>query len=430
MFIKNNFLYLQIKFPFMPKGVYIQDEKVIERFRTVVQNALPYSLKINKNISKLAELIFSTTHYSVSVSTLKRLFLYPDETTPSLFTLDAICKTVGFGGWNDFLEKENQIADFEHYQIITMAHHRGYNGFDEFKEIISRFGVSNHKYEITLVLVQLAVAKKDIETLSKLFDIPKVFDVIESNELYYYFIQELGIILRNSNLLHDLIPYYAKHPVAQVSYIERFVDEDNLNGYYGETMEQYHKFKKNLEAQLFYHCLMCQRDIENGMTKSPHFDFLIHFRETEPVHLIPKMRRLALLILYFNNDKEIVESLLDEIPILIANQNQEMCIFLALIYCQIVFMIRDQTALKRLLDFIGFTTNSQYQNLNMLRYANLLKIYEAYVLLGDGKPQEAKSKLSSFNPLHQCPKTYNLHNKNHDIVNMLIASELLKNTIP
>jgi hypothetical protein len=64
----------------------------------------------------------------------------------------------------------------------------------------------------------------------------------------------------------------------------------------------------------------------------------------------------------------------------------------------------------------------------MLRYANLLKIYEAFVLIGDGKPQEAKSKLSSFNPLHQCPKTYNLHNRNYDIVNTMIAAETSKST--
>jgi hypothetical protein len=410
----------------MPKGVYIQDAKVMERFRTVVQDVLPYSLKINKNILKLAELIFSTTHYSVSVSTLKRLFLYPDETTPSLFTLDVICKTIGFAGWSDFLEKENQIADFEHYQIISMAHHRGYNGFEEFKEIISRFSVSNHKYEITLVLVELAVAKKDIDTLSKLFDIPKVFDVIEYNTLHYYFIQELGLIFRNSNLIADLIPYYTQHPVAQVCYIERFVDEDNLNGYYGEMIEHYHKHKKNLEAQLFYHCLMCQRDIQNGISNSPHFDFLIHFRETEPVHPIPKIRRLALLIVYFGNNKEIVDILMDEIPVLTANQNQDMCLLLALIYCQIVFITKDQSALKKMLDYVNFKPTHHTQNINMLRNANLLKIYEAYVLLSDAKPQEAKSKLSTFNQLHQCPKKYNLHNRDYDIVKTMINEELAK----
>ncbi len=271
---------------------------------------------------------------------------------------------------------------------------------------------------------------KDIETLSKLFDIPNVFDFVEYNSPHFFFTQELGLIFRNSTLLKDLIPHYAKHPVAQECYIERFVDEDNLNGYYGELLEHYHKHKRNLEAQLFYHCLMCQRDIENGILKSPHFDFLIHFRETELIHPIPKMRRLALLIVYFSNDKEIVDSLLEEIPVLTANENQDLCLFVALIYCQIVFINKDQYALKRMFQYMNFTTNSYTQNINMLRYANLLKIYEAYVLLGDGKPQEAKSKLSTFNPLHQCPKTYNLHNRNYDIVNTLIAFELQRNTIP
>ena len=414
----------------MPKGVYIQDAKVMERFRTVVQNALPYSLKINKNISKLAQLIFSTTHNSVSVSTLKRLFLYPDETTPSLFTLDAICETIGFDDWNDFLAKDNRITDFEYLEIITMVRQNGYRDFEEFKEIISRFADTANKYEVTLALVQVAMAKQDIDTLSQLFDIPTVFNFVEYNSPHFFFTQELGLIFRNSPLFKDLIPIYAKHPVAQDSYIERFVDEDNLNGYYGEMLEHYHEHKQNLEAQLFYHCLMCQRDIQNGILKSPHFDFLIHFRETEAVHPIPKMRRLALLILYFINDKEIVDSLLEEIPLLIVNENQDLCLFVALIYCQIVFINQDHYALKRMFQYMNFTTNSYTQNINMLRYANLLKIYEAYVLLGDVKPHEAKSKLSTFNPLHQCPKTYNLHNKNFEIVNTMIIAEIAKNTIP
>jgi hypothetical protein len=70
------------------------------------------------------------------------------------------------------------------------------------------------------------------------------------------------------------------------------------------------------------------------------------------------------------------------------------------------------------------------RTLNMLRYANLLKIYEAFVLVKDSKPQEAKSKLSSFNPLHQCPKTYNLHNRNYDIVNTMISAETSNNMTP
>ncbi|MEI8085682.1 MAG: hypothetical protein WCG93_05655 [Paludibacter sp.] len=410
----------------MPKGVFIQDEKVMERFRTVVQDSIPFSLKVNKNISKLAQLIFEKTRNPISESTLKRLFLYPDTTIPSLYTLDTVCQAIGFADWNDFTKKENPVTDFEHLEIITMVRQNGYRDFDEFSQIISRFADTPNKYEVTLALLQVALAKKDIETLSQLFDIPNIFDLIDYNSAQFYFTQELGLNFRNSPLLKDLILIYAKHPVAQESYIERFVDEDHLNGYYGELLEHYHKHKRNLEAQLFFHCLMCQRDIENGILKSPHFDFLIHFRETEPVHPIPKMRRLALLIVYFSNDKEIVDSLLDEIPVYIANENQDLCLFVTLIFCQIVFINKDQYALKRMFQYMNFTTNHYTQNINMLRYANLLKIYEAYVLLGDGKLQEAKSKLSSFNPLHQCPKTYNLHNKNYEIVSKMISDEISK----
>ncbi|MDD4991618.1 MAG: hypothetical protein PHR83_05220 [Paludibacter sp.] len=404
----------------MPKGVFIQDAKVMERFRTVVQDALPYSLKINKNISKLAQLILSTTHNSVSISTLKRLFLYPDATNPSLFTLDSICKTIGYGGWNEFMEKENQIASFKHLEILTTLRLNGYSNFEEFKNILSEFSASSHKYEIVLTLVKVAVQKDDVETLSKLFELPFFLENINYEPPQFYFAQDLGLILRESPKIRELVKYYARSVVAQEWYIERFVDEDNLNGYYGEMMELYHQYKTNLEAQLFYHCLMCVRDIQNGIYKSEHFDFLIHFRENEPVHFMPKLRRLAILMVYFNDNIEIKDSLLEEIPFLIKDIDLGDRSYIALILSHIIFYKKDHYILKLTIECLNLSQGNPQQNIHLYRNYNILKIYEAFVLLGEGKPNDAKAKLASYNPMYQCPYRQNLYNSHYEIVNAMI----------
>lgn len=412
----------------MPKGVSIQDEKVMERFRTVVQESLPYSLKINKNIPLFAQLIYKKTHKAVSASTLKRLFLYPDYTIPSLYTLDTICQAIGFAGWNNFINNEEQIVDCEHFEVITMIRNEGYKDFSEFKEIISKFVNTNHKYSVTLALVQAAVSKSDFETLSQLFDIPIILDPIEDNLPFFYFVQDLGLIFRNSDIIKKLTPYYAKHPIAQQAYIERFVDQDYLNGYYGDLLELYHQNKKTLEAQLFYHSLMCFRDIENGEFKSPHYDFLIHFRETEPVHSVPKMRRLALLVIYFHSDAEIVDSLLDELPGLTVGHNRETNTFMGLLFCQIVFFRCDHTVLKRMFEKMNISTNLVSQNIVSLRDLNLLKIYEAYYLYKEGNILEAKAKLNSINRMYQNP--IKCIKKHYEIVKAMLDEDTSIKTSP
>lgn len=408
----------------MPKGVNIQDEKVMERFRTVVQNSLPFSLKINKNISVFSQLIHSKTKCNVSVSTLKRLFLYPDATVPSLYTLDLICKTIGLNGWKDFLESENQIAEFMHFEIMTTIKMNGYNGFDEFEKIILENASSPHIFEIIITLVKAAVKKDDTESLSKLFNISFFSREFTYEPNQYYFINEFGLIMREYSGIKYLMKFYARNANAQRLYIERYVDEDKLDGYYGEMLEIYHAHKKNLEAQLFYHSLMCMYDVENGKYNSPHFDFLLQFRETEPVHFVPKFRRLALLIVYFRHDNELIESLMDEIPLLIKNVDIGDRSFLALIFSQIVFVTKNHIAIKKMFEYLNLAHDISEENIHLHRNFNILKIYEAFVLLGDNKLQDARQKLNSHKTHN--PFRHNLFGKHYEIVNNLINEAINK----
>ncbi len=410
----------------MPKGVFIKDEKVMERFRSVVQDSIPYSLKINKNISKFAQLILLKTHNSVSESTLKRLFLYPDSTIPSLYTLDTICKAIGFADWDDFTEDLNQLSEYEHYEILSVLKYNGYKDWSDFKGIVNRFISTPYKYEIALLLIDVAIKKRDVESLTKIFDLPVLFEILHDNRPQYYFLQELGLKLRNSELIYDLIPHYAKHPVAQVAYIERTVDEDNLNGYYGALLEEYHKYKTNLEAKLFYHNLMYQRDRENGNHRTEHFNFLVNFRETELVHVIPKMRRLALLVAEFQNDADILESLLEEIPTLLPEDEENYKLHNAYVFCNIVFHTQNPYPIKRLLEQLNMNTDVYRRNIVTVRNLNLLKIYEAFVLLKENQPDLASAKLQTYNHLYFSPNHFNRYTQHYDMVNTMISAETSK----
>lgn len=418
----------------MPKGICIEDKSLLELFRRTVESYLPFSLKINKNFGQFSALIYEKTGNYLSVSTLRRVFQYKSPSIPTLFTLDTICKALDYADWQAFVNCAYKNHEEEHYEIISNLRYNGYEDADEFKRIFNDFVHTEFCYDITLALVQAAVRKADIPVLSTLFELPVVFDTNVSERRmrkHLYFTQELGMTLRNNkNLIYKLIPIYASNEFAYANYIERFVDEEELNGYYGDLLDEYHKHKTTPEANLFYHCLMCQRDFENGDFSSEHLHYLINFRETEPVYFIPKIRRLALLIAhYYSSNKTRVEQLLAEIPNTIHPEFESCNAYCAVKFSQLVFPLRDHTLIKRYLAYFNQPTERHYSNVFVKRNMNLLKIYEAYVLCCDGHHDLAEQKLRSYNHLYFFPNTQKLTKTHFEVVRRLIQSEKRKQQV-
>lgn len=415
----------------MPKGIRIKDRSILDLFRKTVESTLSFSLKINKNFGQFSSLIYDKTGNYISVSTLRRIFQYKSNTTPTLFTLDTICKAIDYTDWQAFEECTYINHEEEHYEMLTNLRYNGYQDADEFMRIFNDFVHTEFCYDITLALVQAAVRKADLPVLSKLFELPVIFDndISERRKRkHLYFTQELGMTLRNNkNLIYKLIPIYGRSEFAYKNYIERFVDEEELNGYYGDLLEEYHKHKTNLEANLFYHCLMCQRDFENDDYASEHLRFLIDFKETEPVYFIPKIRRLALLIVhYYSTDKAKVEELLAQIPHTIHPEYESCNAYCAVKFSQLVFPLRDHNLLKRYMVYFNQPADKHYSNVFVKRNMNLLKIYEAYMFFCDGNLDLAEQKLNSYSPLYFFPNTHKLTKTHFEVTRRLIQSERRK----
>jgi len=415
----------------MPKGISIEDKSLLDLFRKTTESTLPFSLKINKNFGVLSTFIYDKTGNYVSVSTLRRVFQYESNSMPTLFTLDTICKAIDYTDWQGFVNCAYINHEEEHYEILSNLMHCGYQDIQEFMEIFNYFVHTDFVYEITLALIQAAVLKADFNVLSKIFELPVVFDTHFSKQRlrkHLYFTNEIGMSLRNNKaLIAKLTPIYSQNELAHANYIERFVDEEELNGYYGDLLEAYHKHKTTLEANLFYHCLMCQRDFENGDHASEHLAFLINFKETEPVYFIPKIRRLALLIVhYYHINKAKVEKLLTQIPTTIHPEFESCNAFSAFKFCHLVFSLRDHTIIKRYLKYFNQSTDKHYNNVFVKRNMNMLKIYEAYILCCEGKPVLAEQKLDSYNRLYFYPNSKQLTDTHIDVVRRLIQTEKRK----
>lgn len=82
----------------------------------------------------------------------------------------------------------------------------------------------------------------------------------------YYISQAIGVVMRsNESLANELINDYGAHPLAQQYFVEWFVDEDYLTGYYGKLLNIYHQHKKTQKAdRLFYYALQYTASLQTG----------------------------------------------------------------------------------------------------------------------------------------------------------------------
>ena len=370
----------------------------MNRFRVFVEQNLKMSVSVNKNYPLISDIILKKTGHQISISTLKRIFDDKNATKPSKYSLNAIAMAVGLNSWDDFIRIEKQHMYFKRHGYILTLKHFGYRDWNDFRSIVSEFAEPEQRYAVMEQLVECAVKQGDTESLINMLDLPDIWLNIKDNYRGYLFFLSVGMSLRNTKIMDRLIPVYARHPNSQSCYVESFVDEEYLNGYYGDLLKEYIKYKKGQEAQLFFHCLMCQRDLENGIMNSEHYHYLITFRKNEPIHCYPLVRRLALLTIKYIDDKALVNQLIEEVLFELSSHNRHYLIDGIVKYCYIVFTIRADYPIRRIFELSGVDTGNHSNNHLNYNSVNSLKIYQAFYLAAMGRKAEAQTILESYNP--------------------------------
>jgi hypothetical protein len=379
----------------MPKGLHRIDLVILERFRAKVAQTLNLSLNSNKNYDYFSQFIFQKTHVQVSPSTLRRVFQYDSHHIPTKSTLDLVSQSIGFVNWNDFIEKEQTLSQYDISQLISAIQLGGNPDQEQITKQIVKFKNCSNLFNLLEVIVQAAIAKRDIKLLSELFDLPDIFTLEQDSLKIYFFVHNLVSRLNQAGLMSELIPYYGASTKAQVFLVEWYVDEDNLNGYYYDLLQEYHKHKTNLEAQLFYNCLMYQHAILKDQSIQPWFDSVRDFVETEPVHPIPKARRLGTLMLETEPNAPFDELLMQEVSTFFEQLNEDDKIVTALKMIRLLYIKRRASLITFVLKFvpniIGIEKNI-WARINI----NQLRIYRAYSYLSTSEKENAKKELEQF----------------------------------
>ena len=382
----------------MPKGVQNANPERLERLRAKVAQSLAFSLSTNKNFDFLSNFIFERTGAVISNSTLRRVFQYNSDNHPTKSTLDLICKSIGFQDWADFIAKERNHSQLDLSQLITLFKLQGIGNHEQTWKILDELSDHPNIFNLLNTVVQIAISNRDILFLSRIFELDKIFDQKRYPVPIIYFVHGLVISLNHSGLMSELIDYYGASKNAQDHFIEGYVDEDNLNGYYYDVLQVYHQCKITPEAQLFFHCLMYQRALENDMATTTHLDFIQQFSDAMPVHNIPRGRSFAILMLEANDSAATIEDILNKTRSMFHTLDEICRISTALYMVKLLFIKRKHTLIEQVL-LLAPDINETDKNIDDLANINQVKIYRAYSLFVKGEKVKAIEKLNEFDPL-------------------------------
>ena len=162
--------------------------------------------------------IYHQTKLRVSLNTLRRLFhLMKSKYQPSSFTLNLLSKYCGFSSFDEFVAHKEHVSDSQ----------------------------TNSGPDLLNFLILLF---KDFET--------KGVDDITYINLIHEIINNLE---KWPQVIDEFQSQIAKTANGQFFYYEQFVNTDNLNGYYGDGLRYYLHERKDPQAQIFGHSLLCFR---------------------------------------------------------------------------------------------------------------------------------------------------------------------------
>lgn len=385
------------KYQSMPKAIGDLDEKQLERLRRRLAKRVNVSFNTNKSYYRISEFLFERTRVIVSQSTLRRVFQYDSPHSPTKSTLDLICQSLGYHNWEDFIEKESELNHFDLLQIISATQIGGISSLNEVKKQVSKFIDSPNLFILMEAILDAAISQRNISILGQLFELDGVFDYRQDSLKIYFFIHNLVIKLNRAGLMQKLIPYFGASEKAQEFLIEWYVDEDHLEGYYYELLQEYNKHKKGLESKLFYDCMMYQWAELKKLSTRQWLEPIREFVETDPVHPIPKARRLGILMLEVQSQK-LPNSLKNELEKYFYQINDDAKVIAVLIIVRLLFSKRRDLLIQKVLEFLP-DSNEVVKDIWTRININQLKIYKAYACFLGGEFQKALIVIDEFEPL-------------------------------
>lgn len=254
----------------MPKSIQVSEEE-----RQFLRKSLEekFCLKINSanDCEALSSLIYKESNILISYNTLRRFFkILPNSNFPSLYTLNLLSKLIGF---NDFIELRkfritlNRDFIHENIHLFSVSDEMNVPILNEVIPLLNEDHWENI-YQIRS-LIELFINKNRIDLISNFFN--KNIEEDNWGSLYKYYVAFQPIHkaakLKNKSLISFVKRHINTSKIVQQVLLQLYVEEDCLEGYYGEWVNSC-KIFLTTDIEIFTICIKVQYHfIKNEMNE-------------------------------------------------------------------------------------------------------------------------------------------------------------------
>jgi hypothetical protein len=196
-----------------------------------------------------------------------------------------------------------------------------YLGFDNFQEFIE---YTQLKHERSLLRSEASFPREDFVMVNFKMDL----ELFNSTELNRYLdalifdsteIEDLahcvGSRIRRNKFQNELLELFAIHPNGRRLFYERFVDEDDPNGYFSNALSKYYIKHAKLEnnTTFYYTYLIANHSYHNKLINQKWIDQFKSLKmDKEQLHFHEYSRIIEVKILLYQNEPKKIIHILDE----------------------------------------------------------------------------------------------------------------------
>lgn len=244
----------------MPKFIHVSEDERLFLRKTIEEK---FFLKINNtnDCKLLSEFIFKGNNLHISYNTLRRIFnIVPNSTFPSLYTLNLLSTLIGFSDFMSLREyRKNSNRDFIHENLHLFNFSDDINA-TTLNEIIPLLNDDQWEniYQMRS-LIDLFIKKDAIEYIPIFFT--KEIDENDWEKMYKYYVAfqpiHIAAKLGNKRIIDLIKTNINKSKLVQLVLLQLYVEEDNLEQYYGEWLNACSNYLTS-DMEIFSTCIKIQ----------------------------------------------------------------------------------------------------------------------------------------------------------------------------
>jgi hypothetical protein len=232
----------------------------------IIQEVYDLQIVDAYSCQKLSDELLTRARISISYNTLRRLFgIIKGPTHASRFTLDSLCKGIGYADFTVFQQAVNQFEkDFFNEMLIL-------NRLEKRKDdevilgIVRQFELKtwDEVYQFKSI-VDLCLEVSNFNLLTKIFGLK--FETNNQDVIWKLYISFQSIYVQSCQNNERIIAYVEEllktNELAQRILLQLFVEEECLEGYYGRWLLAASEDLVE-DMVVFKNILLCQRAFEN-----------------------------------------------------------------------------------------------------------------------------------------------------------------------